>query len=199
MSEISLLQSTLKPHLPWHGARLIFLAQLLIALFRVKTVNLVEIASAFVGQAQQDSHDKRLQRFLRHFEVDATLVANAVVALMGFSSPWVVCFDRTQWQFGQTTPNILMRAVADQGVAFPVLWVLLPKRGNSNTAERIDLVAQLLKLFPHQQSAYLTAEREFVGRTWIKYLLKQPIPFRLRIRQSDCLDNGRGKAVKAGV
>ncbi len=40
MSEISLLQSTLKSHLPWHGARLNFLAQLLIALFRVKTVNL---------------------------------------------------------------------------------------------------------------------------------------------------------------
>ena len=96
MSEISLLQSTLKSHLPWHGARLNFLAQLLIALFRVKTVNLAEIASAFVGQAQQDSHYKRLQRFFRHFEVDYTLVAKVVVAWMGFSSPWVLCFDRTQ-------------------------------------------------------------------------------------------------------
>ena len=92
-----------------------------------------------------------------------------------------------------------MLAVAHQGVAFPVLWVLLPKRGNSNTAERIDLVAQLLKLFDRQQIAYLTADREFVGRAWIKYLLKQPVPFRIRIRQSDRLSNGRGKAIKARV
>lgn len=157
MSEISLLQSTLKSHLPWHGARLNFLAQLLIALFRVKTVNLAEIASAFVGQAQQDSHYKRRQRFFRHFEVDYTVVAKVVVALISFTSQWVVCFDRTQWQFGQTTHNVLMLAVAHQGVAFPILWVLLPKRGNSNTSERIDLVAQLLKLFPGKQIAYLTA------------------------------------------
>ncbi len=199
MSEISLLQSTLKSHLPWHGARLNCLAQLLIALFRVKTVNLAEIATAFIGQAQQESHYKRLQRFFRHFEVDATLVAKAVVALMGFPSPWVVCFERTQWQFGQTTHNVLMLAVAHQGVAFPLLWTLLPKRGNSNTTERIDLVARLLKLFERQQIAYLTADREFVGRAWIKYLLKQPVPFRLRIRQSDRLSNGRGQAIKARV
>lgn len=77
MSELSLLQFTLKSHLPWHGARLNFLAQLLIAL-RVKTVSLAELASAFVGQAQQDSHYKRLQHFFQHFEVDYTLVAKLV-------------------------------------------------------------------------------------------------------------------------
>lgn len=63
-------------------------------------------------------------------------------------------------------------AVAYQGVAFPLLWTLLPKQGNSNTTERIDLVAQLLKLFPRNQIGYLTADREFVGRGWIQYLLK---------------------------
>jgi len=102
----------------------------------------------------------------------------------------VLCFDRTQWQFGQTTDNVLMLAVA-----FPLLWVLLPKRGNSNTAERIDLVARLLKLFPRKQIAYLTADREFIGREWLKYLLKQPVPFRIRICQSERLGNGRGKAI----
>lgn len=139
MSELSLLQSTLKSDLPWHGARLNFLAQLLIALFRVKTVNLAEVATAFVGHAQVSSHDKRLQRFFRHFEWDNTELAKTVAAIMPFGTSWVLCFDRTQWQFGQTTHNVFMLAVADQGVAFPLLWTLLPKRGNSNTSERIDL------------------------------------------------------------
>ena len=85
MSEISLLQSTLKSHLPWHGARLNFLAQLLIAWLRVKTVNLAEVAPAFVGRAQPASDYKRLQRFFRYFELDETVVARAIVALMSFS------------------------------------------------------------------------------------------------------------------
>ena len=60
MDNVNLLRQTLKPHLKWHGARLSFLAQshsaqivvfddwrrftsrFLIALFRVKTVNLVD-------------------------------------------------------------------------------------------------------------------------------------------------------------
>ena len=72
-------------------------------------------------------------------------------------------------------------------------------QGNSDTNERIDLVAQLLKLVLRKQIAYLTADQEFVGRTWIKYLLQQPLPFRIRIHHSDCLANGRGKAIKAKV
>lgn len=47
--------------------------------------------------------------------------------------------------------------------------------------------------------ATLQRSREFVGRAWIQYLLKQPVPFRLRIRQSDCLTNRHGKAIKAKV
>ena len=37
----------------------------LIGLIRVRTVNLVEIATGFSGKAKVESHYKRLQRFLR--------------------------------------------------------------------------------------------------------------------------------------
>ncbi|MEM8723815.1 MAG: IS4 family transposase, partial [Cyanobacteria bacterium P01_G01_bin.39] len=47
MNQINLLRQALKPHLEWHGARLSFLALFLIALLRVKTVNLAEIATGF--------------------------------------------------------------------------------------------------------------------------------------------------------
>jgi hypothetical protein len=40
MNEISRIQSALRPHLSWHGARLNFLALFLVALFRVETVQL---------------------------------------------------------------------------------------------------------------------------------------------------------------
>ena len=56
MNNINLLRQTLKPHLKWHGARLSFLALFLIALFRVKTVNLAELSTGFMGKAKTESN-----------------------------------------------------------------------------------------------------------------------------------------------
>ena len=68
MNQINLLRQTLKPLLGWHGARLSFLALFLIALLRVKTINLTELATGFRSQAQTDSSagrsPHRLQRRL---------------------------------------------------------------------------------------------------------------------------------------
>ena len=55
MNQINLLRQTLKSHLGWHGARLSFLALFLIALLRVKTINLTELATGFRSKAQTDS------------------------------------------------------------------------------------------------------------------------------------------------
>jgi len=198
MTQITLLRDALQPHLGWHGARLMFLTKFLIALFRVKTVNLAEIATAFTGQAQPESHYKRLQRFFRAFELDYITIAKTVVSWMGFDSSWVLTLDRTQWQFGKHTFNILMLGIAHQGIAFPILWSMHDKRGNSSTDERVDLMQQFLELFSVSRIAYLTADREFLGKHWFDYLLRQPIPVRIRIRASDKLSDGR-KALKAQV
>jgi hypothetical protein len=50
MYQITQLRRVLQPHLGWHGAWLTFVALFLIALFRVKTVNLAELATAFCGK-----------------------------------------------------------------------------------------------------------------------------------------------------
>ena len=55
MDNVSLLRNTLKPYLKWHGARLSFLALFLIALFRVKTVNLVDLSIGFKSKAKKGS------------------------------------------------------------------------------------------------------------------------------------------------
>jgi len=51
---------------------------------------------------------------------------------------WLLTMDRTNWKVGKVDINILMLAVAYKGVAFPLLWELLPKQGNSNTEERTN-------------------------------------------------------------
>ena len=41
------LKAVLAEHLPWHGARIGFLAQFLLALLKVRSVNLAELATGF--------------------------------------------------------------------------------------------------------------------------------------------------------
>jgi hypothetical protein len=54
--------------------------------------------------------------------------------------PLFLALDRTNWKFGRIDINLLVLAVvvANQ-FSIPILWKALPKKGNSNTHERIDL------------------------------------------------------------
>ncbi|MEO1693228.1 MAG: IS4 family transposase, partial [Cyanobacteria bacterium J06631_6] len=97
MNQIILLRQTLKPLLGWHGARLNFLALFLIALLRVKTINLAELATGFRNNTKIESNYKRLQRFFRSFDLDYAVIAKSVIALMDIPQPWVLSTDRTEW------------------------------------------------------------------------------------------------------
>ena len=192
MNNVNLLRKTLKPHLKWHGARLSFLALFLISLFRVKTVNLVDLSLGFKGKAKAESSYKRLQRFLREFDLDYYSMAKLVIEMMSIPQPWVLSLDRTEWQFGSKVFNILTLGIVHQGVAFPLLWWMLDKKGNSNTTERIELLKEFIELFSEYQIDYLSADREFLGHDWLKYLLSQPMmSFRIRIRETELLGDGK--------
>lgn len=96
------LKAALAEHLPWHGARIAFLAQFLLALLKVRSVNLAELATGFGGKAKVDSHYKRLQRFFRGFDLDYDDLARLLVRLVPVGDgPWRLTMDRTNWQFGK--------------------------------------------------------------------------------------------------
>ncbi|QZZ20732.1 IS4 family transposase [Leptothermofonsia sichuanensis E412] len=200
MQQITEFRQVLQPLLGWHGARLAFVAQFLIALLRTRTVNLSELAASFCGSAQIPSNYKRLQRFFSDFDLDYAAIARAVVCLMGIPQPWVLAIDRTEWSFGGSVFNILTLGICHQGISFPVVFLMLDNRGNSNTQERIDLLNEFFTIFGEDvRLRCLTSDREFVGREWIGYLLEdEPIPFRGRIRETETLSDG-SKALNGRV
>jgi hypothetical protein len=184
------LKKVLAQQLDWHGARVSFLAHFIIALFQVKTVNLAELATAFNGRVKPESNYKRLQRFLRGFELNFEPLARLVVSLMPLDGGrWYLTLDRTNWRFGHHEINILMLGIAYRGVAVPVMWPLLSKAGNSNTAERIALIERFVSVFGREPIAALLADREFVGRAWFEYLQRQGIAFRIRIKHNTLVPN----------
>jgi hypothetical protein len=197
MTSIRPLERILAENVDWNKARINFLAKFLVALIQVRSVNLTEIASVFPGRAKAESHYKRIQRFLRFFEISYATIAVLLVSLCGVPRPWVLTLDRTNWQLGKTPLNVLVLGIVYKGVAIPVLWTILEKKGNSNTAERQAIVSEFIGLFGAASILYLCADREFIGKAWFKWLMANHIDFRIRVRENTQIANGRGKLTAA--
>lgn len=85
-----------------------------------------------------------------------------------------------------------MLSVVYKGVAIPLLWTVLNKQGNSNTAERVALVDRYIRLFGAGTIKGILCDREFVGKAWVEYLLSSAIPFYIRIKQNALSTTSRG-------
>jgi hypothetical protein len=187
-------------HLDWHGARLSFLAHVLPALCKVKTVNLAEPATALNGRVKPEFHYQRLQRFVRDCELNFPQLARWVVKLMPLGdAPWDLTLDRTHRRFGQHEINILMLGIAYRGIAIPLLWTVLANAGHSHTAERIALMERFPALFGREKIAAVLADREVVGQARFNDLQRQQMAFRIRIKHNTLIPHCWNKPLRARV
>lgn len=179
-------------------ARIKFVSIIICALCKVQTVCFEKLACGFDNGTNQSSSLRRIQRFMAGYSLDHDLVARFIFALLPHNPPYILAMDRTNWKFGQTNINALVLTITYQGVAFPILFKLMPKRGNSHTTERIRIMNHYIKLFGKDTIGCLTADREFVGEHWIDYLNFNGIDYHIRIRENFWVKNpGTGKEVKA--
>ena len=109
-----------------------------------------------------------------------------------------VALDRTNWAFGKTEINFLVIGVIKGGVLFPLVWTLLPSKGNSSCVERLTLLNRFLKLIPPARIEVLLGDREFIGAAWLKRLQQLNVPFIFRVRENLIVtpDDGSTFAVK---
>ena len=56
-----------------------------------------------------------------------------------------------------------------------VLSILLDKKGNSNTDERIQLINRFIELFGVEKIDSYLADREFISTEFVRYLIKNKI------------------------
>ena len=148
-------------------ARIKFMAFMLHALCVVQTVSLHKLAAAMPTSVERDSNLRRIQRFIAKYALNFDLVAQMIYSLLPVKTGLVLSMDRTNWKFGDFNINILMLGVAYKGIAFPLMFSLLPKKGNSNWKERKAIVERFVRLFGSECIDSLVADREFVGKDWI--------------------------------
>jgi len=135
----------------------------MMALCKAKTVCFSKLSTCFASPAKAKSCLRRIQRFFAKHSICQDLVARFIFQMLPKKEKYRLAIDRTNWKFGNTDINIFMLAVVHDGVAYPLLLSMLPKKGNSNSQERIDLVQRYVNLFGSDNIDCLLADREFVG------------------------------------
>jgi len=171
------------------------LVELIQAMSSARSVNLVKVAAGMRSGALPDSTYRRIQRFIHDIRLDPKLLAPFILRLVGIKAPYTLIMDRTNWEFGKAKINFLMLSVLGNGWSIPHLWLLLPKKGNSNEEERIELMNRFMSIFGQGVIYNLLADRESIGDTWIKYLIGLMIPFDNRIRANMKVES-KGKIVR---
>jgi Transposase DDE domain len=179
------LSKLLSQHTGLSASRRETLAWLVLLMLRQGSVCLWRLAAHVSTAAELASVQRRFYRFFQHVTVDGAVTARIIAALLGLhGKPWALAMDRTNWDFGRHTINFLMISVEWRGTGIPLIWTLLPKTGNSSSAERIALFDRLAEAFPDMVVAALTGDREFIGDTWMNTLAERKIPFVLRLREN---------------
>lgn len=180
------LLTIFKAHFSGHLnlARISLICLFISALCKVKSVNFVKLSAGFDTSVDASSSYRRIQRFMALADLSMIWVAKLIFSLLPEKDNLVLSMDRTNWKFGDKNINILMLGVSYKNVAFPILFKMLDKRGNSNTVERIALVQDFIDCFGKDCIDSLVADREFVGEQWLNFLNTNKIRYFIRKRNN---------------
>lgn len=164
-------------------ARQKFMIGFVTGLILSKNVHFTAVAEHLNPDAELESNVRRIQRFFAEYNLDYIQIA---VLLLCFLPPGrlSISIDRTNWKFSGQDINFLTITVYCKGVGVPLFFELLDKKGNSNTAERQALLKKLFKVVSPKQIAAFSADREFIGEEWYRFLMKHQIPFYIRIKSN---------------
>lgn len=154
------------------------------SLCKVRSVNFSKLSSGFDNNVESSSNYRRIQRFFQKYKLCSKLLTTLIFILLPEKNSLVLIMDRTNWKFGKININILMLGVSYKNVAFPLMFKMLDKQGNSNTSERIALLKDFIEWFGKDCIDFLLADREFVGEEWLGFLNQNNIRYHIRIRNN---------------
>src|SRR5665213_2738635 len=118
------LSSAIANHIELSETRRETLAWLALLIMQQGTICLWRLAAYVSTSAKTDSVRRRFYRFFQFEKLDGSMAAKVVVELLGLAGkPWVLAIDRTNWDFGKTTINILMISVLWNGMGIPLISV----------------------------------------------------------------------------
>lgn len=157
-----------------------------------RTVNLYKLKDYVGGVLENDqtdpmSHYRRLTRFFEDWGGREDFLHDLMRQLlrflkgMGFKT---LVLDGTSWRVGEAEIHYLVLGVLVNKVAVPIYWVQLGKIGASSQEERRAMFEKALQVFD-LKGMTLLADREYVGKSWFKFLKTNNINFVIRLKHGD--------------
>ncbi|QUR65199.1 hypothetical protein GQF95_23130 (plasmid) [Escherichia coli] len=176
MTHLNELYLILNKSLKWNKSHLKCFALIMLVIILKQTCNLSSASKALPIKCLPQSFYRRMQRFFAGQYFDYRQISQLIFNMFSFDQVQLT-LDRTNWKWGKRNINILMLAIVYRGIAIPILWTLLNKRGNSDTKERIALIQRFIAIFGKDRIVNVFADREFIGEQWgtvAKLAMRQP-------------------------
>lgn len=162
---------------------------LVVCLLQRETVNLYKLkkqVGPVLGNtaSKPSAHYKRLLRlFKQEKESDLwQLLLLFCLRLFRLKVEYLL-LDGTSWQFGKEKIHLLVLSMVYQGVAIPICWSNLAKKGTSSVEERKELLQKAQGLY-QLSGKVLVADREYIGPEWFKALQQAGLHWVVRLRQN---------------
>jgi len=165
-------------------------------IFSAKTTNLNQVKNKLPTilenqeTTQGSSNYKRLIRFfnLEKSEKEALtkLMFYSLFCLLGAKGrkPKYLALDGTSWELGDKDIHLITLCIIIKGVAIPIAWEDLDKKGTSNYSARKELLEKSLKSY-NLRGMILLADREYIGQKWFSYLKREGLDFIIRVKKTD--------------
>ena len=179
MNHDTKLETILKANFELQAQRITAIRMFTKATIQTRSVDYKQISLAMNHDVDPDSNFKRIQRLIQ--EVTLNPMDKHHFVMMGRSKVRIA-FDRTEWDFGQLTNNLLTSGVEYNGLSIPIQVTDLGKCGASNDDERIKALNAMLEIIPAEEIEVFTADREFPSKRFLEHLEIKGIPFAVRIK-----------------
>lgn len=186
------LTEFLYTHFSMHLARYDVMAQLILGIVKMGSVQLTTLSRVFDSQAKSASTLRRLQRFFVQQKLSWRAVANAILALKPPPDKLILTMDRTNWAFGSLDINFLVVGYVVEGITIPLVWLLLDHKGNSDTDTRVLLLQRALSVLGDRPIHCFLADREFIGKAWFSTLRDMGVSLCIRIKNTTLLRHSNG-------
>lgn len=141
----------------------------------------VGLITGYTG-TKSSSHYVRLIRFFKKNSSGSLWIdiVKCGLQLIDLKTLYLV-LDGTSWKKGSVWQHYITLCIVYRGVAIPIFWIDLAKRGASSTEERQTLFDAAIKHFK-LKGKILLADREYIGKEWFNYLIDNGIDFIIRSR-----------------
>lgn len=197
-TEYRILELRIKENTGINRARIYIIVGLIIAIIKLGRVNLKKLAPLINPTRSDRTNYRRLNKFFEQFSFDKKVRARLLGSFLPDGS-WILTMDRTNWKFGKVNINFLVLGVAYKGMAIPLFWYLLDKKGNSNYHERSKIIEDFIEVFGLEKIEVLVADREFTGKEWFKWLKEHQIPLVQRVMKDHQITTGKGRVAVSSI